>query len=1287
MKNTSGMQQRLGWKFIFAVAALQVLSAASAIRAAATDEQVEADWKRQDEQRLMQIRTPSLVRFAGAEVNWPGVNRDDRKRVPHIGAMQLDGRLTEPAWAGAISVPPATPEEPKLLIGRDDSNLYVGISLPDAAYTRYQGDSTSLDAGGAVDGVKDGKYGFHTWLDKSPWWQVDLGSKQPIQRIVVYNRLDYAPGLHNADSLLISTSDDGQQWTLRHDNHNKFFGGVTSGAPLEVAFGANEVSARYVRLHLQHDAPIFLHLDEVEVYGPEDKAKNLALHKPARQSSLSIWSRGGQRGNELFAIGKQKINFAATAPLQLAIDGKALGSERAVVSQSDGITTAEIVFPVEQFRATAGAEFFPRGDKPLPLDIDRDWQVSWNGAGEWGFGKNSMKIELKAPSALKAPINVRVETVVFALKQPERRVVWEKSFDQPGSASVDFVVEHEGAAAILVECRQGEATWREGEAFFIEPIGEMLERSSRLFGDFGINLPKEWNDLQRRRAALVEKERSQGSDRAERTSLYRESRWLARNAAFKNPLLAFEQLLFVKRFTQQTYPDICLNHMPWCSRPGGDLCVISPLKPDGQVRNVINGQIGPGHIHGMDLWYDGDRIVFAYAKTPTADPPAKWLDRSASYELRRTVEPTHLFEIGVDGSGVRQLTSGEWSDLDPTYLPSGEVAFTSERCEFSLQCNELDKDETSCNIYVTDPSGKNIRQLTINKDGDYLPHTLANGMIGYTRWEYHERLWAQIQSIWVVRPDGTGADAIFKQHFNDPWALEDSKSIPDSNKLVAVAAGHHTLATGPIVVVDPTVGINNSAGINIVTPGVLPPEGGMSGHAVAEGGVPGAGGFYQTPWPLSEKYFLTSYTYGPTQDEKGYGLYLVDVFGTRELIYRDPEISCTHPIPVQPRRKPPVMSSVLDKATTDATCVITDVYEGLEGVQRGTIRYIRIASCVGWPYDNTHGGQRYEADVKQVMVNWNPARVLGIVPVEEDGSAHFRLPSGVAVYFQALDANFMEVRRMRSFINFEPGETRGCTGCHETRAVAPVNIAHTSQLAASRVASVPLPPSWGTGAVSFLRDVQPVLDRQCASCHGGLKPAGDIDLTGGLTAEHNRAWDTIFDKQLVARSNIGDDARITQPYEFGSHKSKLVQCLKDPNHVNAVHLTPDDWMRLVTWVDVNGPYHGGFINKRSGRPLYDLAKDPALNATLVSIHQKRCASCHKAESVSRTDWIDIQQPDRSRFLVAPLGHSEGIIRGCAQATYTSRDDADYQAILNAVQAAAKRTWEEPRRDVAELQNR
>ena len=150
--------------------------------------------------------------------------------------------------------------------------------------------TTETDARGGCDGIKDGKYAFHTGQEPNPWWQVDLGEVVPISRVVVFNRLDYAPGLHNADNLRILTSEDGKQWTLRHENKGKHFGGISGAPPLEVRFKEDEVRGRFVRLQIPSAAPIFLHLDEVEVYGPAAPERNLALHRPANQSSISQWS-------------------------------------------------------------------------------------------------------------------------------------------------------------------------------------------------------------------------------------------------------------------------------------------------------------------------------------------------------------------------------------------------------------------------------------------------------------------------------------------------------------------------------------------------------------------------------------------------------------------------------------------------------------------------------------------------------------------------------------------------------------------------------------------------------------------------------------------------------------------------------------------------------------------------------------------------------------------------------------------------------------------------------------
>jgi hypothetical protein len=1014
--------------------------------------------------------------------------------------------------------------------------------------------STCTDAAGACDGVKDGKYGFHTGLQPNPWWQVDLGQVQDMARIVVYNRLDYKPGLHNADRLHILTSDDGRHWTLCHDQQGHHFGGLHGAPPLDVSFGSKKVRARFVRLLVPSTRPIFFHLDEVEVYGPGAQAINLALSRPADQSSISQWSTAKATGRKTYP--------------------------------------------------TAAC-----------LESGRRLVVHLGQAG------------------------VHVAPFVWQLNDAARRL------------------EHLSAAA-----------------------PEQAQRE-----------------------------------------LYLQVRWIVRRLALNNPLLNFDRLLFAKRFTQETYPDVCLNHMPWVSKPGGDLCILHfPGRKEGgvasladperlaagalsaQVQPILRGSLGPGHVHGMDLCWDAGRVVFGYAKARSDQPPQGWLDRSQSYRLRRTEEPIHIFEIGIDGNSLRQLSWGEWSDLDPTYLPNGDIAFVSERCRTSLQCNEYDKDETSCNLYVMRPDGSGIRRLSVSKDGDYLPHCLDNGMIGYTRWEYHERSWAFIQSLWVVRPDGTCADALFKQHFVNPWALEDVRSIPGSSKLVAIATGHHTLAVGPLVVINPAVGINDPKGIRIVTPNIKPPEGGMDGVPVAEGGVQDSGGYYSTPWALSEQFFLVAYSPShKTTEPAGYGLYLVDVFGNRELLYRDPAISCFIPMPLRPRPRPPILPDRTDLKASHAVCSVKNVAHGCEGIAPEKIGYIRIAEPIGWPYDNVSGGQRYGedhryggpgADLKNLL-NWTPIRILGDVPVAADGSTTFRVPADTAVYFQLLDKERRELRRMRSFISFQPGEVRGCVGCHETRAVAPAQQDRLGTQDWLHEWPVPLPAPWGEQPVSFLRDIQPVLDRQCVRCHSGLKPAAGLDFHGGLTSHdtqvpgygYNRAFETIISKDLVSRSAArAQDASITPPLAYGSHRSKLLTALVRPPHDREVRLSEDDRLRLTLWIDANAPYHDRFVNKRPEKPVYDLPADQILTRNLAALHHRRCVGCHQPAEVTRLDWIDLQRPERSLFLLAPLARTSGGTGKCSGTVYRGQMDADYQEALKRTQEAVERAWSNPRRDLVSL---
>lgn len=720
--------------------------------------------------------------------------------------------------------------------------------------------------------------------------------------------------------------------------------------------------------------------------------------------------------------------------------------------------------------------------------------------------------------------------------------------------------------------------------------------------------------------------------------LWLEARRAARPIALANPAADFGRLVFVKRHAAHTHRNITGSQYPWVHKPGGGIFVQDGIEPGSPVREVLAGRLGPGHVHGIDLWWDGDRVVFGYARQPKWPPAWDTMAGDHAFELRRDQEPTHLFEVRLDGSGLRQLTDHRtWNDFEPTYCPDGGVAFASDRSGRSSECGKFTADHTVINLYAVDADGRGLRRLSDNKDIDRYPHTLDSGLVAYTRWEYQERHFLEVHSIWTVRPDGTQSDALFKQHLGAPFGLRDTRSVPGSGKLVSIATGHHTFAYGPLVVIDPRAGMSSAEAIRVVTPHLKPEEGPLAGKAVEQGGLPDRGGLCQTPWALSDACFLVSFSYARppsgTQggtNASGFGVYLVDVHGNKELLHRDPVLSCAFPMPLAPRPRPPVVPALAKHESRpaqsgpesrspaesmkekdglpagQAVCYVADVHRGLEGMARGTVKRLRISQRVGWPLDEKIGAMRYipgNAWEKRFGYwEWAPVRVLGEVPVEQDGSACFQVPGDTAVYFQALDENFMEVRRMRSHVTFQPGEVRGCTGCHETRPDAPA-AAPRLPLALQRPPRTPEPPPWGAERLlGYEWLVQPVFDRSCVRCHGPQKAEGGIDLSATPGADgFARSFHTLFAARgggtkaqaaLVSVSDRFDGAGVTRPKQFGSHRSRLVTVLLDDDlHRREAKLARQDWQALVTWVDANAPYHDTFFNRRpadGGPPRRDV---------------------------------------------------------------------------------------------------
>jgi len=757
----------------------------------------------------------------------------------------------------------------------------------------------------------------------------------------------------------------------------------------------------------------------------------------------------------------------------------------------------------------------------------------------------------------------------------------------------------------------------------LSSVGKIIERARGAAAEVEQGGPPQSKAMIERQLAQLESIRRQLADRVAahpddivgHRRLWIAARKAARPIVLANPAIDFDQIVFVKLHAAHSHRNITGSQYPWVHKPGGDICVKAGLQVDSPVRGVLNGRLGPGHVHGIDLWWDADRVVFGWASQP--DWPPRWNTQSGDdvFRLRGEQEPTHIFEARLDGTSLRQVTDDAyWSDFEPTYCANGDVVFASDRSGRSSECGKFSADHTVINIYRVATDGR-INRLSDNKDIDRYPHSLDNGLIGYTRWEYQERHFLEVHALWAVRPDGTMADAVCKQHTGVPYGLRDTRSIPGSRQLVSIATGHHTFAYGPVVLIDPRPGINVTQAIRSVTPHARPEEGPAPSATIPEGGVPDLGGLYQTPWALSERCFLVSYSdarpaSGTTggDNASGWAIYLIDAWGNKELIHRDLTYSCSFPMPCRPRPRPPQLPDSRDADPAPAVCYVGNVYHGLSDVRPGSIKFLRICQRVGWPLDDQVGAMRYipgNAWEKQFgFWAWAPARVIGTVPVEEDGSACFRLPADTAVYFQALDEDHMEVRRMRSHISLQPGERRGCAGCHETRPQAPPQV--RSSVALQREPRTPEPPAWGaTKLLGYEWLIQPIFDEHCVRCHGQDEPDGGLDLTASIMPDGMmRSYWSLFGRRensketgpaLVSVSNRFSNAAITQPREFGSHKSRLIQTLKhDQLHKTETQLSRQQWIALVTWVDLNAPYYDTFFNRRpadGGAPRRDVRID------------------------------------------------------------------------------------------------
>ncbi len=727
---------------------------------------------------------------------------------------------------------------------------------------------------------------------------------------------------------------------------------------------------------------------------------------------------------------------------------------------------------------------------------------------------------------------------------------------------------------------------------------------------------------------------------------------LQKQALAANPMVCDHPLLFIAR--RQYKPDhhntetmFQAGTVNTGSYQGGGVLKTIDFREGGNGRVTTLLDAGPeGLVRDPDVRFDGQRILVA---------------------LRRNqADGSHIYEVGADGSGLRPLTTAAGvTDIDPLYLPDGSIAFTSTREPKFCMCNV----HIMGNLFCMEADGANIRQIGKSTLHEGHGSLTPDGRILYDRWEYVDRNFGDAQGLWTVNPDGTNHALYWGNNTNSPGGVLDARIIPGSQLAVCTFSSCHDRPWGAIAIIDRRLAMDGRDAVLRTWPA-----------AAVE--LVGKGDFdtftrvwprYEDPYPLGDlevaggsaaaaggKYFLCSRLTGEGEQM---GLVLLDVFGNEILLHRE-ETGCYDPMPLAPRPRPTALPPRRQPADAKGVFYVTDVYRGthMAGVARGAVRSLRVVESPEKRYwtEPAWGGQ----GVHRPAMNWHSfenKRILGTVPVQPDGSACFEVPPETFVYFQLLDENGMMIQSMRSGTLAQPGETTGCVGCHEPRQSAPA----TGRPPPGAVGDSPASLNGWYGPprlFSFLDEVQPVFDKHCVRCHDFGQPGGEKLLLARDRAEtFNVSYTELWRRRAIAAIGAGP-AEVQQAYSWGSSASTLVKLLRKGHE--KVDVTPEEFDRLVTWIDINAPYYPTYASAFPGNLTGRCPVDPKgmqRLAELTGVPFSDVASF----GASRGPQISFDRPEKSPCLQTLGEGSQGaleealaIIRqGTAALAATPRGDS------------------------------
>ncbi len=690
--------------------------------------------------------------------------------------------------------------------------------------------------------------------------------------------------------------------------------------------------------------------------------------------------------------------------------------------------------------------------------------------------------------------------------------------------------------------------------------------------------------------------------------------------------------------------------------------VLDPSQPERPPRVVFDDP--QGAIFDLNISRDAETLFFSHRKKGDQN----W----------------HIWQIGVDGADLRQIADGPYTDFGPEELADGRLVFCSTRIRSFNICAQT----LSTALFTMNRDGSDMRQITVNTLNDYSPHALPNGQILYTRWEYVDRDVKWRQSLWTVNPDGTNMQLYFGNTIRNPAVMWQARPIPDTDRVAATFAPHHGWPLGAIGIVTRRFGTETTSGVGYdwITheyPDI------WDDARLTEWA-------YRDPFPISDRLLLVSYGGGLRAEPelRRFRIYLLDASDVQIMLHEDPVLSCICPVPILKRTEPPRTAPRSTRSTArDGVFLLQDVYEGLgDAVRPGEIKYLRIMEQPAKFPINESSPRAFEMTPVMGRRCYYRKRCLGIVPVEKDGSAHFRVPALRELYFQAIDAEGRAVQSMGSAVNLAPSERQSCVGCHEHR-TGTTQAQPGIPLAAQKAPVDPQPYAWaGDGNIDFPTVVQPALDRHCVECHSGTAPDGRLDLSGDRTRFFSMAYDGIWDRQLIWSVRLTqNDGQVIPPKKAWAFASVLTTYLETEHY--GVELSRDDKERIYLWLDTNGNYYGTHARTRPGTiGGRDCWTGDWFDRQLVPLYEKSCAGCHgpldkRSMGNDKLDWINLTRPENSLLVNAHLAATAGGLELSGDdpsnrpPVWTDTEDPVYRALLDTIRIGHHALLANPRIDM------